>query len=77
MKTEAEIQRAHDILAAIILKEVPLQVRPEQMERMLGSADVLCWLLDHDHNQSFTENLKRIEDAFAQMGIVENQVRHE
>jgi hypothetical protein len=77
MKTQDEIQRAHDILAAIILKEVPLQVKDEQMEGLLGSADVLCWMLEHEHNKSFQENLKRIEDAFQKMGIVESQTRHE
>jgi hypothetical protein len=73
MKTQDEIQRAHDILAAIILKEVPLQVKDEQMERLLGSADVLCWMLEHEHNKSFQENLKRIEDTFQQMGIFESK----
>jgi hypothetical protein len=71
VKTKEEIQRAHDILAALILQEVPLRLDPEALQRIHGSADVLCWLLDHEHNRSFQNNLERIEAAFKEMNIEE------
>lgn len=66
MKTENEIQMAHDRLKAIILDEVPnpfpgVDLRPVQ--------DVLCWILGHEHNPNFAENLRKIDEFLAERGF--------
>lgn len=71
MKSQDEIQRAHDILAALILEEVPIRIKPEQAEALSAAAGALCWVLNHDHNKSFEENLARIEQMFEELGIDE------
>lgn len=61
MKTELEIQRAHDILVEIILKRAPNPFEEDAMPFLLANAAVLCWILDHDHNPAFGENLVKIQ----------------
>jgi hypothetical protein len=68
MKTEAEIQKAHDILVEIILNRVPNPFPPKTRELLMARMDVLCWALDHDHNKSFEENLEKIQKFLAQLG---------
>jgi hypothetical protein len=64
MRDENEIQRAHDILVAVITKQTPA-IRMDEMSRqgMHAAIDVLCWVLRHDHNSHFPDNLAKIEDA--------------
>jgi len=65
IRDEDEIQKAHDILAQLLLdEEVLLTVEPNLLRRheMASIAEVLCWVLRHDHNTRFAERLKRIYD---------------
>jgi hypothetical protein len=84
LKTRREIQRAHDILKAIVLGEVPideesdsLRVNGESLRMMLiqASLDTLCWVLEHKHNTAFAENLVRIESALERIGFVLKEVQ--
>lgn len=59
MRDAAEIQRAHDMLVAIILGEVPY--RGLDLSRIHGACEVLCWVLEHGHNEAFAANLAAIE----------------
>ena len=62
-----QLQRAHDLLVGILLKEVP---NPGFDEKYIhAAADVLCWALNHDHNIAFDQNLKRLEGALAERGF--------
>ncbi len=70
MKTEAEIQRAHDILIEIILDRVPNPFPPDSLPFLIANADVLCWLLDHDHNTTFSNNLAKVESYMNEAGCV-------
>lgn len=76
IRTQDEIQKAHDFLSMIALGEVPNPFNkndPFAGERMIGltaALDVLCWILHHDHNPHFGANLKFIEEAFKNAGIV-------
>jgi hypothetical protein len=67
MKSEAEIIRAHDALVGLLLQEVPLEIDARIRMAMHAQADVLCWVLEHDHNKNFGRNLegllKRLEAA--------------
>jgi len=61
MKSEAEVQRAHDMLIAVILGELPTPLNERNKLGLRAACDVLCWVLNHDHNQSFEKNLGLIE----------------
>lgn len=69
MKTEAEIQKAHDILASIILGNVKGLTLPSASKAAVHcAADVLCWVLGHDHNKTFGKNLEALELAISKLG---------
>lgn len=70
IKNAPEIQAAHDRLTAIILGEIPnpWAGQPGIHERLCAATDVLCWVLNHDHNVNFAENLKAIDALMAERG---------
>lgn len=53
---------AHDRIVAGLLDQVPFFPDPKVKESYHIAADVLCWVLEHDHNPAFWENLKRLEE---------------
>lgn len=66
-----EIQRAHDMLVGLILGDVPeIEVDADALERMNYSCDALCWVLHHEHNDSFAKNLAELEEAFIAAGYI-------
>lgn len=85
VRTPEEIQAAHDRLVAIILGEVPNpfdQMAAFTNQDALGKetvleygaflqvwASVLCWVLHHDHNQTFAQHLLLIDKALAVQGF--------
>lgn len=73
MKTEIEIHRAHDILVAISLGEVPCVVSDKGA--MHAALDALCWVLGHDDGQhgcntAFGDNLRQVEDELGKRGFL-------
>lgn len=60
MRSEAEIQRAHDMLSAVILGELPAPLTEKTRLGLHAACDVLCWVLNHDHNPNFEKNLDAI-----------------
>lgn len=68
MKTEAEVQRAHDIMVAAILKEIPVPMTENDRKYLGAQASGMCWMLGHDHNPAFAENLEKIERWAAENG---------
>jgi hypothetical protein len=75
MRPAIEVQRAHDLLVGIILKEVPLKIPEdgEEMKLLHGAAGVLCWVLRHDHNDKFAVCLQELERATQSMGFTLKQ----
>jgi hypothetical protein len=71
IRTADEIERAHDVLLAVLrLISVEGFDAPEGLKQHLAdSAAVLCWLLGHDYNPTFADNLKWLEDVLAASGI--------
>lgn len=69
MRSELEIQRAHDMLIALILREVPNPLSPESIHALRVACDVLCWALEHDHNDTFGRHLAGLEQALASAGF--------
>lgn len=72
MRDEIEIARAHDLMVAIAMGEVPSPFSDSgvSMERLQVATDVLCWVLRHNHNQEFADNLAKIEAWLKARGIV-------
>lgn len=66
MKREEEIQAAHDRLQAIVLGEVP---NPFPGVSLVAVLDVLCWVLGHEHNPRFAENLTTIDNFLRKAGF--------
>jgi hypothetical protein len=61
-------------LTGILLGHCPCPERV-QAGRLRDAADVLCWVLEHRHNQRFTMNLAMLEDFLKESGfaLVEEQ----
>jgi hypothetical protein len=60
MKNLNEIQKAHDLLTQALVGEIPWpwgDQDPATIAAIRGALDVLCWILGHDHNPHFGENL--------------------
>lgn len=68
MKSADEIQRAHDLLVALILGDVQLPMSDETERGLRYSADVLCWVLEHDHNEAFAKNLSELNAECETLG---------
>lgn len=70
MRTRDDIQKAHDIFTQIICGGIPNPFEhgensEKAMVALVAAADVLCWILEHDHNQNFSNNLAVIESFMA------------
>lgn len=72
MKTENEIQRVHDIIIAVIRKEVPTDLDFEEMDLLAAQGSALCWALGHDHKpaRKFQRIIDEIEKALTKRGYV-------
>ena len=68
MRSELEIQRAHDLLVGVILKEIPMELPMEHLERLSLIAGAFCWVLRHDHQKTCAEILRAIEAEAARLG---------
>ena len=71
MRSEDEIVRAHDLFNQVILGQIP-GIADEDDEiasnLMIVAEDVLCWVLCHDHNPSFAENLQALRGVVDEAG---------
>lgn len=70
MKSQAEIQRAHDQLAAIGRGEIKLNLPPHILDAVRCQCSVLCWILDHEHNPTFANALKSLDELALSCGYV-------
>lgn len=69
MKTQAEIQEAHDRIVQTVLGDAPNPFEGANSKMLLiAAADVLCWVLEHEHNQSFADNLKKLTEGQRALG---------
>lgn len=68
MKTQNQIQIAHDKLISAILKDPDLGFTKHQREVMTFACKALCWVLEDndDHTEQLESILKRI-DVHAQV----------
>lgn len=64
-----QIQRAHDMIVAILIGDVPNPISdPQSKQHLHAAADALCWVLCHDHNKTFGENLRKLEALLKERG---------
>jgi hypothetical protein len=70
LREAKEIQAAHDRLTAIMLGEVPNPFKRAVPPEITFALDVLCWVLQHEHNQTFGDNLAKIDAFLASRGFV-------
>lgn len=69
MRDIGEIQKAHDILVAHLMGDLPnVELAEEELRAITAAADVLCWVLRHDHNDTFARNLEMLEKAAEDAG---------
>lgn len=68
MRSQDELQRAHDLLVGILLGEIPIVVDERERPLMTAATDVLCWALRHEHNRNFEFNLQEFERALRECG---------
>jgi hypothetical protein len=68
MRPECQIQAAHDCLAAIVLGEVSCPGGEDTRDAIHAALDVLCWVLEHDHNPHFARNLGKIQAELFDLG---------
>lgn len=69
MRTEDEIQRAHDQLVGILLGETKFaKVEKRILRDTHVAASVLCWVLEHDHNPLFAAFLADLQKVTTEAG---------
>lgn len=69
MRSEEDLQRAHDILAAVMLDEVRITFNDAWTEKAMHAAlDTLCWALGHDHNTAFARSMAKLEREIMRAG---------
>ena len=63
MRSPAEIQRAHDIMHALVTGEVDFGYGGAWTIIVHGCHDVLSWVLEEEYGQAFASNLAIFEEA--------------
>lgn len=76
MKSKFEIQKAHDILHAVILKEDGLNIPllPNALENVQAIHDCLCWILEHEGGITFENNMKMLQHEIRKRGFIMSQI---
>jgi hypothetical protein len=70
MKSKDQIQRAHDVLHALITERPDLAKDAKTFDLVRAACSALCWVLDHGHNLTFPQLLAAVELEFAAAGAV-------
>jgi hypothetical protein len=63
LRDQTEIQRAHDLLAGILLGDCPEMVPKCDTEMIIlnSVASCLCWVLQHEYNPNVSNLLATLE----------------
>lgn len=70
MRDADEIQKAHDMVLLLLHESERQGQSGEAGHRLLkAAADVLCWVLRHDHSAKFAGILVDVETALGRLGI--------
>jgi hypothetical protein len=60
VRSEEDVQHAHDLLGAIVTGQLPFPVDEDERGNMKRMVTVLCWVLEHEDNLTFGQDLERI-----------------
>jgi hypothetical protein len=65
-----ELQRAHDLMAMITRRDLPVAVDISEKDRleMEIALDLLCWVLHHDRAAIFNDTLLAMEETLLEAG---------
>lgn len=70
LRDALQIQRAHDLLVGCLTDPRLKDKLPEGAAKVAAAqADVLCWVLEHQHNPRFGEELRLVEAALREAGV--------
>jgi len=69
LKSRDDVQRAHDVLVAVILDEVPVDYDESTKRDLEIAASVLCWILEHTDNSLFGKILSNVEQEIENTGM--------
>ena len=78
MRSQREVQLAHDMLVSLLLgpkERLERIVDTDKAHLMIAAVDVLCWILHHDHNVTFATNLADVEYLLREEGIEMQEVQ--
>lgn len=76
MRTQADIQRAHDLFVPILTREIPVKLDDNTLDLICATTHVLCWILEHNHKAAddpnrvdFGEFVRMVEEAIKEQGF--------
>jgi hypothetical protein len=75
-RTQAEIQRAHDILNFLVSPDAPEIYGPDGAKLCHAVHDALAWVLGYPCGESFQTNLDNGLEMLRQLGYQEVDVGH-
>lgn len=64
----AEVQRAHDVLEALVQREIKIGQSDETIRRAKLMLTVLCWVLGHESGDDFASTVGSVENCAVAMG---------
>lgn len=70
VKSEQEIQKAHDVLWAFVIGDMPVSATPATIQLAHAKLEALCWVLGHEHNTGFEESLVDLMAEARRRGFV-------
>lgn len=68
IRSAVEVQRAHDVLGAIVTGLVDIGCNQNEKRIWAQAMGVLCWALGHEHNTAFEDALAELEGEIARRG---------
>lgn len=68
IRSAVEVQRAHDVLCAIVTGLLDIGCNEKEKTIWAQAAGVLCWALGHEHNTAFEDALAELEGEIARRG---------
>ncbi len=67
-----QIQHAHDVFVACLASDPPVLDLSERDKWLMGlNANILCWVLEHDHNDNFARNFAALQAELISHGVEE------
>jgi hypothetical protein len=69
MRSETDLQHAHDVLHYLLTRECPLILGDHDREHVRSAHDALAWALGSACGRAFGANFERATEELASLGI--------